>query len=116
MGQYSGDVVMRAAVALFLIVATTPGWAADVSVTDGNTLILNGTMYRLAGIEAPQTDQTCIDGKGAAWTCGIEARDRLKEYVGKGEVRCTDQGADSVYRKRRIGECSVAGQTVSINQ
>src|ERR1043165_2150372 len=76
MRQYSGDIVTGAVIALFLVIATTPGRAAEVSVTDGNTLILNGTTYRLAGIEAPQTDQTCIDDKGVAWTCGIEARDR----------------------------------------
>ena len=116
MGQYNGDVVIRALIALFLVVATTPSRAAEVSITDGDTLILNGATYRLGGIEAPQTDQTCVDDKGATWSCGIEARDRLRDYVGKGDVRCTDQGPDSDYRKRRVGDCWVAGQTISINQ
>ncbi len=102
-------------IAVFLI-AATPSWAADVSVTDGDTLILNGVTYRLDGIEAPQTDQTCLNDKGAAWTCGIEARDRLRDYVLKREVRCTDRGADSAHRKRRVGECWVAGETTSVNQ
>ena len=66
MRQYSGDVVFRALIALFLVIATAPSRAAEVSVTDGDTLILNGDTYRLAGIEAPQTDQTCLDDKGAA--------------------------------------------------
>jgi endonuclease YncB( thermonuclease family) len=107
---------MRALIAAFLIAAATSCWAVEVSITDGDTLILDGVIYRLDGIEAPQTDQTCLDDKGAAWTCGIEARDRLREYVGKGEVRCTDRGPDSVYRKRRIGDCSVAGEAIGINQ
>lgn len=107
--------IMRTLIAALLIVAT-PSWAADVSVTDGDTLIVNGVTYRLDGIEAPQTDQTCLDEKGAAWTCGIEARDRLKEHVLKREVRCTDLGADSAYRKRRVGECWVAGEAMSVNQ
>ncbi len=116
MRHYSGNVIVSALIALFLNIATTPSWAAEVAVTDGDTLILNGITYRLGGIEAPQTDQTCLDDKGAAWTCGIDARDRLKEYVGKGDVSCTDQGSDSAYRKRRIGDCSVAGQAISVNQ
>jgi endonuclease YncB( thermonuclease family) len=110
------DTVRHALVAAFLIIAATPSWAVEVSVLDGDTLILKGISYRLDGIEAPQTDQTCLDDKGAAWTCGIEARDRLRDYVGKLDVRCTDKGPDSVYRKRRVGECSVVGEAISINQ
>jgi endonuclease YncB( thermonuclease family) len=108
--------VVRALIAIFLIAAATPSWAVEVSVIDGDTLILDGVTYRLDGIDAPQTDQTCLDEKGAAWTCGIEARDRLRDYVGKRDVRCTDRGADSAYRSRRVGECSVAGEAISMNQ
>ena len=107
---------MRALIIALLIAAAMPSWAVEVSVMDGDTMILDGTAYRLDGIEAPQTDQTCLDDKGAAWTCGIDARDRLRDYVGKLDVRCTDRGPDSVYRKRRVGECWVAGSTISINQ
>lgn len=108
--------VLRALIAVFLIAVTTPSQAAEVSVTDGDTIIVNNVTYRLDGIDAPQTDQTCIDEKGAAWTCGIDARDRLRDYVGKRDVRCTDKGADGAYRSRRIGECTVAGEAISINQ
>ena len=108
--------VMHALIAAFLIIAATPSLAVEVSVTDGDTLILNGITYRLDGIEAPQTDQTCLNDKGAAWTCGIDARDRLRDYVGKHDVRCTDRGPDSAYRKRRVGDCWVSGEATSINQ
>ena len=107
---------MHALIAAFLIIATTPSWAAEASITDGATLIVDGVTYRLDGIDAPQTDQTCLNDKGAAWTCGIEARDRLREHIGKREVRCTDKGADGIYRKRRFGECSIVGEPISINQ
>jgi endonuclease YncB( thermonuclease family) len=108
--------VMHVLIAAFLIIAATPSLAVEVSVTDGDTLILNGITYRLDGIEAPQTDQTCLNDKGAAWTCGIDARDRLRDYVGKHDVRCTDRGPDSAYRKRRVGDCWVSGEATSINQ
>jgi len=109
-------IVKRALIAVWLTVAATPGWAVETSVTDGNTLILDGVTYRLDGIEAPQTDQTCLDEKGATWTCGVSARDRLLEHVGKRDVRCTDRGADSLVHKKRIGECFVAGEATSLNQ
>jgi endonuclease YncB( thermonuclease family) len=108
--------VMRFLIAAVLMLAATPGWGAEANVTDGNTLILDGVIYRLAGIEAPQTDQTCMDEKSAVWNCGLEARDRLREQVGKGDVRCTDRGADNIHRNARSGECFVAGTTISLNQ
>ena len=103
-------------IAALAILAAAPAFAAQVSIADGNTLILDGVIFRLDGIDAPQTDQTCIDAKGAAWTCGIAVRDRLREHVGQREVRCTDRGADRNAGKRRIGECRIAGETVSLNQ
>ena len=90
---------MRALVAILVLIAASPSWALDVTVTDGDTLILNGTSYRLDGIDAPQTDQTCIDENSAVWRCGIEARDQLKKYIGNRNVRCDDAGQDTVYRR-----------------
>ena len=107
---------MRALIAAVLIAATTPGLAAEVSIPDGNTVILNGVTYRLEGIDAPQTDQTCLDDKGGAWTCGIAARERLHAHVRKRDVRCTERGADSILRKRRVGECWIEGEPTSLNQ
>jgi endonuclease YncB( thermonuclease family) len=108
--------MMRALIAAVLIVTATPGLAAQATVTDGGTLILDNVVFRLDGIDAAQTDQTCLDDKGAAWTCGIAARDALRERVAKRDVRCTDRGADSIHRQRRVGECFVEGETVSLNQ
>jgi endonuclease YncB( thermonuclease family) len=107
---------LTVALMVALMALATPGRAAEAIVTDGDTLILDGVPYRLDGIEAPQTDQTCVDDKGAPWTCGIAARDRLREHVGKRDVRCEDRGADSAYRARRIGVCSIAGEAANINQ
>lgn len=107
---------MRALIAAVLIATATPVMAAQPTVTDGETLILNGVTYTLEGLDAPQTDQTCIDEKGAVWRCGIAARDALREHVGKRDVRCADRGADSIVGKRRIGECWIEGETVSLNQ
>jgi endonuclease YncB( thermonuclease family) len=107
---------MRALIVIALVIAAAPGFAAEATVTDGETLILDGVAYRLDGIDAPQTDQACADDKGAIWSCGVEARDRLREHVGKRDVRCEDRGADPAYRKRRLGVCRVAGEAASLNQ
>lgn len=108
--------VMRALIVAFTVIASLPSWASEARITDGGTLILDGVIYRLAGVDAPQTDQTCLDEKGGKWTCGIEARDRLQEYVGTHDVRCDDRGSDNLFRKRRVGECWVKGEPVSVNQ
>ena len=47
---------MRALFAILILFAVSPSWALEVTVTDGDTLVLNGTSYRLDGIDAPQTD------------------------------------------------------------
>ena len=107
---------MRAFFAVLFFFAVSQSWAADATITDGDTLLLNGKPYRLDGIDAPETDQQCLDEKGNVWPCGIEARDELKKYVGKRDVRCDGKKFDTVYRNRRIAVCWVEGETVSLNQ
>jgi endonuclease YncB( thermonuclease family) len=107
---------MRAWFAALVIIVVDPTWAADAIVKDGDTLWLSGTSFRLDGVDAPELDQVCLDEAGAAWACGIEARTRLTEFVGKREVRCDDKGADAAYPARRIGICSIEGESTTINQ
>jgi len=107
---------MRALVISFILFAAGPSWATEAFVSDGDTLVLNGKIFRLDGIEAPQTDQTCWDEKGVIWRCGIDARDALKAHLGSRNVRCDDAGRDALYRKRRLAVCWVEGETSSLNQ
>lgn len=107
---------MRALIAVLVCIVATPSLAAETIITDGDTLTMNGTAYRLDGIDAPETDQVCLDEKGAVWPCGIEARDQLKRFVGKRDVRCESKGYDTVYRNRRIGICRIEGEVMSLNQ
>jgi len=107
---------MRFLMAVLALTFATSVWAAETLITDADTLIVNGNVYRLDGIDAPETDQVCLDANGALWTCGIEARDNLKNFIGNRDVRCEAKGWDRVYRKRRIGICSVEGEAASLNQ
>src|SRR4051794_25193156 len=45
---------MRALLAAFLLTIAGPSLAAAIVVTDGDTFQLDGTIYRLDGIDAPE--------------------------------------------------------------
>ena len=99
--------VMKLLVAISLWLIAVPGWAANLIVKNGNTIVVDGIEYRLDGIDAPEVDQPCLDEKGAVWPCGVEARDRLIRAIGKRPVHCADKSADPGNPRRRIGICTV---------
>ena len=107
---------MRLLLAILATLLTSSSWAAEPVIKDGGTIQLAGTTYRLDGIDAPELDQICVDDHADPWTCGVEARDRLARLIGKRDVRCRDLGADPTNGKRRIGICTVDGETTSLNQ
>jgi endonuclease YncB( thermonuclease family) len=108
-------VVLIALVTICALAANTSN-GTDLLIKEADTLKLNGTTYRLDGIDAPELDQVCLDEHRAVWRCGADARDRLTEHIGTREVRCDDRGADAAYRERRIGICTVEGDSSTINQ
>ena len=89
--------------------------AAEISgiprVVDGDTLIIGATKIRLEGIDAPETDQICLDAKGGHWTCGIEARDRLEARIAGRVTTCLSNGTD-VYQ-RSLATCSLNGENLN---
>ena len=97
--------------------------SATVSrIIDGDTFEASAMIWldqqisvrvRIAGIDAPELDQICVDDHADPWACGVEARDRLARLTAKREVRCRDLGADPTTGKRRIGICTVDGETAS---
>jgi endonuclease YncB( thermonuclease family) len=91
---------------IFAIIATflTAHTAAAQIITDGDTINLNGTTYRLWGIDAPETHQTCADG----WAAGAEASKRLAELMLNRTVKCEGRGADRY--GRTIGLCRADGE------
>lgn len=91
-------------------------WAANPTIKDGSTLQLGSVTYRLDGIDTPALDQVCIDEHADAWTCGVEAREQLTRLIGGRAVRCDDLGVDPTARKRRLGVCTVEGETTSLSE
>jgi endonuclease YncB( thermonuclease family) len=89
--------------------------AADLSgiprIVDGDTLAIGATKVRLEGIDAPETDQVCLNAKGVHWACGIDARDQLTAHIAGREINCAPHGTDA-YR-RTLATCYLAGEDLN---
>lgn len=59
------------------------------TVVDGDTLKLNGTTYRLWGIDAPELSQTCGD-----WIAGQYAAAFLRQIIEGRKVECEAKTID----------------------
>jgi endonuclease YncB( thermonuclease family) len=67
-------------------------------ILDADTIAIGNERIRLQGVDAPETDQTCLDSTGALWNCGIDARDRLTRHIGSRETSCVTNGKDAFGR------------------
>jgi endonuclease YncB( thermonuclease family) len=75
-------------------------------VVDGDTLEVAGTRVRLSGIDAPETDQVCLDAAARPWSCGIAAREALASAIGSLAVACKPSGLDQY--ARTLAACRAA--------
>jgi endonuclease YncB( thermonuclease family) len=70
-------------VALIAILSVGSAHAAEISgipeIADGDTVVISGIRLRLLDMDAPESDQFCLDKNGEPWSCGIDARDALKK-------------------------------------
>jgi endonuclease YncB( thermonuclease family) len=101
---------------LFLaLLACSLAQAADLSgiprIVDGDTLAIGSTKVRLEGIDAPETDQICLNASGVLWACGIDARDQLAAHIAGREIACTSNGTDAYQRTLAI--CTLAGEDLN---
>jgi endonuclease YncB( thermonuclease family) len=88
--------------------------AADVTgvpkIREGDQLQIGSTRIRLGGIDAPSSDQLCLNNKGERWTCGIAARDELIRHVGNKPWICRVRRIDP--RGRTVARCEVDGEDI----
>jgi endonuclease YncB( thermonuclease family) len=79
-------------------------WAQ--TVTDGDTIKLSGTTWRLWGIDAPESKQWCSD-----YPAGVLATDTLVKLMKGKTIACEDCGLDRY--GRTIGLCRADGDDLS---
>ena len=103
---------MRALLAITLLIGVL--WPvnalADMTgkprIIDGDTIEIAGERIRLHGIDAPESEQTCI-ADGQRWHCGMEAASALAFKIARGWVTC--QGEDLDRYGRVIAVCYAGG-------
>ena len=96
--------------------AAADSLAGTARVIDGATLVIEGVLVRLAGVDAPPITTICtrsIDGgpqalpdlrDAVSYPCGQEAADRLRAIVSDEILICRRQGSDD--RGRILVRCS----------
>jgi endonuclease YncB( thermonuclease family) len=69
------------AVALLMLATSTAAHSDDMvgqaSIIDGDTLEIQGTRFRLWGIDAPESDQLCRNRNSGHYRCGQKAANDL---------------------------------------
>jgi endonuclease YncB( thermonuclease family) len=95
------------ALALVAWLAFSPAYAADLTgvprIVDGDTLAIGSKKVRLEGIDAPETDQVCLNASGERWACGIDARDQLAAHIAGRDIKCSSSGIAAY--QRTLGTC-----------
>src|SRR6476659_5677736 len=79
-------------------------------VVDGDTLTLGAVRVRLEGIDAPETDQVCLNASATRWTCGIEARDQLASRIAGRVIDCVSSETDRYGRS--LATCSIGAENL----
>jgi endonuclease YncB( thermonuclease family) len=79
-------------------------------IHDGDTVEIGGVKVRLAGIDAPEKDQLCLDSKSQPWACGEAALAELAKKAGDRPWTCHVSGRYSF--DRLLGSCRVDGEDI----
>ena len=85
--------------------------SGQASVIDGDTLEIHGERIRMFGIDAPESDQTCLDAKKKSYRCGQWAALALSNRIGRHVVSCI--GSDYDVHGRLLAVCSVSEENLS---
>lgn len=95
---------MRAVWMAAILLVSTVSFAASQTITDGDTIKVDGTIYRLWGIDAPELKQDCPDG----WPAGHLAASHLQKLISGRTVACERRDTDRY--GRTVAVCRVAGE------
>jgi endonuclease YncB( thermonuclease family) len=76
-----------------LLPKSAPPVEGRASVVAADTLRVNGALYRLTGIDAPEKSQSCMKDGKRRWRCGEAAVAALEKRARSKVVRCTPSAA-----------------------
>ena len=79
-------------------------------IVDADTVYLGGDKIRLQGLDAPETDQACLDADGRAFQCGLAAKTALEKRFGNHAWTCHSSGVDRY--GRTLATCSADDEDV----
>ena len=65
-----------------------PAIYSSVKVLSADTFMVNGHYFRLYGIDAPESNQTCSDYYKRPYHCGKEASAWLRSWIQNNEIEC----------------------------
>src|SRR5262245_22457012 len=80
-----------------VVTIASPCSAADVigqaTVIDGDIIEIHGQRIRLYGIDAPESEQQCLNGN-EPYRCGQQAALALADHIGRQTVNCEYEDMD----------------------
>lgn len=77
----------------------------------GDTMVIGDSRIVLAGIEAPETRQSCRTKRGRKWRCGRSALTALRRITGYDTVECSVTRTDGAGRK--FADCAVSEKDIA---
>lgn len=96
-----------ALILICMLIAPGQGRSAEITgearVIDGDTVDIGPVRIRFHGIDAPESDQSCVQADGGSWNCGTASTRRLAGLIEGQRVTCEARDRD-VYG-RIIGVC-----------
>lgn len=110
MRSMSRIVFLVALTGVCLLIAPDPAAADSIDTLTA----ADGKRYRLDGIDAPESDQVCLDERGNSYRCGAAASAALAAFIAGRPVQCTDAEPDNKHTNSRhtdrlVGQCFVDG-------
>ena len=96
--------------AFFVLIICNIGFAENLKIIDGDTIILNGEKIRFSGIDTPELKQTCMK-EDQKISCGMSAKMLLIKKIDNEMPECIMEGKDAY--KRTLAECFVNGDSLS---
>ena len=112
-GLLCAAAAMAVGASLTASVALADALAGSAQVVSGDHIIVNGTHVRLAGIDAPEADQTCRLA-GRTYDCGKIAGSALMDLTAGQTVACTTE-IEPDHDGTIIADCSAEGFSLSRN-